>query len=80
MHHGVVGSRAAKKAMQQGSDSSLEAFCREALDKGTITHAVVERALGMAHVPKTANRKNVIPKGEDAGPITKAPTPILGGN
>jgi len=48
--------------------TACEDFCRSAMKKGTqaVTAAVVERALGMANVPLSASRKNVIPKGQEA--------------
>jgi len=58
-----VGPRSAKHAPKRGS---CEDFCREAVEKGTISHAVVERALQMAHVPNSSTRKNVIPKGQES--------------
>merc|ERR1719353_2084059 len=57
-----------KRIAKAGSHRACEDFCSKVVKHGrsAISAAVVERALGMADVPLSANRKNVIPKGKDA--------------
>jgi hypothetical protein len=57
-----------KRIAKAGSHRACEDFCCKVVKHGrsAISAAVVERALGMADVPLSANRKNVIPKGKDA--------------
>ncbi|CAE8673527.1 unnamed protein product, partial [Polarella glacialis] len=47
------------------SDQS-ERVARTAVENGDTTIATVEKALSLAVVPLSANRKNVIPKGQEA--------------
>jgi len=54
------------KASTAVKEQTGEVFARQALEANKISAAIVQKALSLAEVPLSANRRNVIPKGEDA--------------